>query len=979
MLASIAAIPAGAVEDSYTGYSAARVEKIDTSKMTDINDYETYPSKTEYKIADAKGLKKVAELVNEGTTKFAGVTLYLANNIDLGYAGSTAANSDRWTPIGISETDKYFSGTFDGQGHTINRLFVRMSVGNTSDSVTGWGKESCQSIYGNINYTPCGFIGAGRACTVRNLIIGPDSNLGVSGNYFGNNTRAGAIIGTANANTNGDVTTVDNCYNAASVWCSQKSGGIVGYWYAGSGKSDSKLVISNCTNAGSVSGSEAGGMIGESASILEITNCRNLGAVYTANAGGMAGRVRGADVTVTGCINNGAVGTASSSNVGAMISKVDTPAANTASVTNCTNYGSLTVKSGGNCNGIYGVNANSALSESGNQNLAGQVDSTLDATDIIRPTVNTTTVSSTLMFHGTQESAVTSGKYSVRFVGSIDSTNYEKVGMNVTAVWDGGNSAHVYSKDASVVFSTLVEGTDAGLKRVDAAQLRGRAGYLYAFTINDIPASAGKITFTVTPYTVSADDGAITNGTSYDVVYNAGSFVSIEESAGAFVLPDAVAKKMTILVSSAADQKITKIAELLQADMLKALGTKPAIVTVASGASTAGYANAIVIGDAGSEAAALKSELTALASYTTKVELGNEGVKVYLVGATDLSTIRAVQYFYRSAVVNGDFKIPKYLDETVTSLYERDPGLLYHDGVYYYYVNYGGGYGVRTSTDLINWSSVKQVWKKTTDNPELDADSQYWAPEGHYYNGKFYIFATYGVSSYEDTGTSQRGCVVLVSDTPDGKFTMISKASANAAEVGWITPNTMSAIDGHLWVDENGQPYLVFVREWTHTEDGVGRVSYAPLSDDLSYLTGDWKDMIKASDPSWTDYKITDGPYMYKATGGDLFMIWSNKDDSGNYTVGLAKSSNGKISGTWTHLDPLFIYDGENVYTQTDGGHGCIFAGTDGRIYLAIHTVNDQAKWVQSDDEWPDGTGMTALTLIPIVESGGTLKLDLVQ
>ena len=64
MLASIVAIPANAAADSYVGYSAARVVKVDTSEMTDINDYETFPSKTEYKIADAEGLNKVAKLVN---------------------------------------------------------------------------------------------------------------------------------------------------------------------------------------------------------------------------------------------------------------------------------------------------------------------------------------------------------------------------------------------------------------------------------------------------------------------------------------------------------------------------------------------------------------------------------------------------------------------------------------------------------------------------------------------------------------------------------------------------------------------------------------------------------------------------------------------------------------------------------------------------------------------------------------------------
>ena len=446
------------------------------------------------------------------------------------------------------------------------------------------------------------------------------------------------------------------------------------------------------------------------------------------------------------------------------------------------------------------------------------------------------------------------------------------------------------------------------------------------------------------------------------------------------VISDDVAKSMVIIYSKTADTKIQKIANILRNDMLKALGVRPTLVTVPEGGDISQYKNAIILGGVGTEATALKANLKTVNSYTAKVESTDEGTRVYLVVYTTLSTIRAAQYFYSKAVINGDFRIPKYLDANVTTLTQRDPGILLHDGVYYIYASYNGGYGVRTSTDLLNWSAMKQVWQKAIDEPNLEADTQYWAPEGYYHNGKFYIFTTCGVSSYGNTGTSQRGCIILRCDTPDGRFKLISKASADATNVGWITPNTMSAIDGHLWVDEAGKPWLVFVREWTHTSDGYGRMSYAPLSEDLTHLTGEWRDMFKSNDPSWTTYKVTDGPWMYKASNGDLFMIWSNMATSSRgYAVGLAKSSNGKIDGTWTQLDPLYIMDGDNIYNQTNGGHGCIFTGLDGRLYLAIHSINDPDAWTASDAEYPDANNITAITVIPIVEADGTLKLDLVK
>lgn len=73
-------------------------------------------AETEYVINSAAEFAGLAELVNNGETKFNGKTVKLAVDIDL--------DQHDWTPIGSDEADTSFRGNFDGQGHTISNLLV---------------------------------------------------------------------------------------------------------------------------------------------------------------------------------------------------------------------------------------------------------------------------------------------------------------------------------------------------------------------------------------------------------------------------------------------------------------------------------------------------------------------------------------------------------------------------------------------------------------------------------------------------------------------------------------------------------------------------------------------------------------------------------------------------------------------------------------------------------------------------------------
>lgn len=204
-----------------------------------------------------------------------------------------------------------------------------------------------------------------------------------------------------------------------------------------------------------------------------------------------------------------------------------------------------------------------------------------------------------------------------------------------------------------------------------------------------------------------------------------------------------------------------------------------------------------------------------------------------------------------------------------------------------------------------------------------------WAPELHYYNGKYYIFCTFDTSeklseqwrNWEKNGRVRRGSQILVSDSPEGPFKPFAPHST--------MPVDMMTIDGTLWV-EDGIPYMVYCHEWVQVTDGA--VGYVRLKPDLSDIDGVPVNLFRASYVNHTWGKpipangsgyVTDGPYLYKGKTGKLYMVWTT-----NNTCGIAISDSGKIAGPWRQQDtPLYV----------NGGHAMIFTTFEGQLKLVLH------------------------------------------
>lgn len=279
----------------------------------------------------------------------------------------------------------------------------------------------------------------------------------------------------------------------------------------------------------------------------------------------------------------------------------------------------------------------------------------------------------------------------------------------------------------------------------------------------------------------------------------------------------------------------------------------------------------------------------------------------------------------------------------LSEIHIRDPYILPYKGRYYMYGTRGegcwdicSGFDVYISEDLINWSEPKSVFEKSDD---FWGESEFWAPEVHCKNGRFYMFASFKAKG------RHRATHILVSDYPDNTFTPVDKNPA--------TPKDWDCLDGTLYIEGDGTPYMVFCHEWTQIHNG--EMCAVKLSEDLSKPIGEPVVLFKASEPSWTDKGVqdfvTDGPFLIKTSQGKLLMIWSSLIGE-TYVEAISYSDNGRIDGCWKHSDTLLFNE--------NGGHGMVFESFDKEKFFVFHSPNT------TPNERP--------VLIKITETDNTIK-----
>ena len=253
----------------------------------------------------------------------------------------------------------------------------------------------------------------------------------------------------------------------------------------------------------------------------------------------------------------------------------------------------------------------------------------------------------------------------------------------------------------------------------------------------------------------------------------------------------------------------------------------------------------------------------------------------------------------------------------------------------------GTGFDCYQSVDFENWTGPVAAFR-----PQADfwADTQFWAPEVHLYRGAYHMFATFAASEPQ---AKVRGTAVLRADKATGPFLPHSD--------GPVTPRELPCLDGTLFVDDNGTPWIVYSRgaEGSATAPGIadGEMYARQLSPDLSSAAGEPVLLFKSSSAAWSkplwfppgvnppeelglakDPLFTDGAFLIRSGDGPLHMLWSAFGEEG-YAMGVATSETGSVLGPWRQQQsPLWA---------KNGGHGMVLHRSDGSDLLVFHAPND--------------------------------------
>lgn len=243
-----------------------------------------------------------------------------------------------------------------------------------------------------------------------------------------------------------------------------------------------------------------------------------------------------------------------------------------------------------------------------------------------------------------------------------------------------------------------------------------------------------------------------------------------------------------------------------------------------------------------------------------------------------------------------------------------DPYILIYQGKYYAYgtgtTEVDKGFSVFSSDDLKYWKDEGRA---------LSAVNSYgtwgfWAPEVYYVEAKqkFYMFYS----------SSEHICVAT-SNSPTGPFRQDDKQPV------WDE----KSIDTSLFIDEDGTPYLYFVR---FTNGNV--IWVAEMNPDLKSIKKETlRECIVAEQP-WERVmdKVAEGPSILKKDGVYYLIYSANHFQSPKYGVGYATSSS--PLGPWKKYGGNPIMQGDDEAGLVGTGHGAPFACKEGGYKYIFHT-----------------------------------------
>ncbi|TRX30088.1 family 43 glycosylhydrolase [Flavobacterium franklandianum] len=263
-----------------------------------------------------------------------------------------------------------------------------------------------------------------------------------------------------------------------------------------------------------------------------------------------------------------------------------------------------------------------------------------------------------------------------------------------------------------------------------------------------------------------------------------------------------------------------------------------------------------------------------------------------------------------------------------------DPHITYVNGYYYYTGTTGGDISIKKATTL---EGLKQVRLTKLFGPgNVGAQTgDYWAPELHRLDGKWYIYYT-----AKETGSNIQKSFVIENSTSDpmsNNWNFRGKLSSTGADY--------YAIDGTV-LELLGNRYF-FWSGIDATTNALGRDKpqriYVSLMSNPWTLTGSRSLLSSPGELSGGNFgDVNEGPEIL-LKNGKVFMAYSaNGCWTPDYKMGMMymnDTANPLLLSSWTKMhDPVFV---TNAATRSYGpGHNCFFKSPDGsEDWFAYHAT----------------------------------------
>jgi len=256
-----------------------------------------------------------------------------------------------------------------------------------------------------------------------------------------------------------------------------------------------------------------------------------------------------------------------------------------------------------------------------------------------------------------------------------------------------------------------------------------------------------------------------------------------------------------------------------------------------------------------------------------------------------------------------------------------DPWVLQKDGFYYYMVTTGDGVWIHKSPKLETVGNAAQT--KVWSSPGGDIKGAVWAPELHYLNGKWYIYACGSLSNTSD----QMRMFVLEGLSQD--------ALGSYKYIGLLN-GAVGAIDESLWQDPSTNKLYMTWSQWDPDQSIFIAEMTSPTT--LSSKT------VKLSSPTaaWEQkgWNVNEGPAFIKH-GNALHIVFSVSGCStSDYALAKLTCTNGDYlnASAWTKsAGPIFTRNESNKVWGV--GHHCFTKSPDGtEDWLVYHAKSNQTN-----------------------------------